>query len=154
MYDSRKDTQEHITKVGEFLTKLQVKLEERKRSHDHSKLKDPEKAIFDEFTPKLKSCTYGSNEYKRYLESMKIALDHHYAENRHHPEHFENGIQDMNIVDICEMIADWKAASLRQADGDIIKSIEINQKRFGYSDELKSILIIRLNNVLINSHFI
>lgn len=141
MYDSRKDTQEHITKVGEFLTKLQVELEERKRSHDYSKLKDPEKAIFDEFTPKLKSCTYGSDEYKRYLESMKIALDHHYSENRHHPEHFENGIQDMNIVDICEMIADWKAASLRHADGDIIKSIEINQKRFGYSDELKSILI-------------
>ena len=72
---------------------------------------------------------------------MKIALDHHYAENRHHPEHFENGIQEMNIVDICEMIADWKAASLRHADGDIMKSIEINQKRFGYSDELKSILI-------------
>lgn len=141
MYDSRKDTREHITKVGELLTKLQVKLEDRKRLHDDSKLKDPEKAIFDEFTPKLKSCTYGSDEYKGYLESMKIALDHHYAENRHHPEHFENGIQDMNIVDICEMIADWKAASLRHADGDIMKSIEINQKRFGYSDELKSILI-------------
>ena len=141
MYDSRKDTREHIAKVGELLTKLQVKLEDRKRLHDDSKLKDPEKAIFDEFTPKLKSCTYGSDEYKGYLESMKIALDHHYAENRHHPEHFENGIQDMNIVDICEMIADWKAASLRHADGDIMKSIEINQKRFGYSDELKSILI-------------
>ena len=135
------NTQEHITKVGEFLTKLQVKLEDRKRLHDHSKLKEPEKTIFDEFTPKLKDCTYGSDEYKGYLESMKIALDHHYAENRHHPEHFENGIQDMNIVDICEMIADWKAASLRHADGDIMKSIEINQKRFGYSDELKSILI-------------
>lgn len=141
MYDSRKDTQEHIMKVGELLTKLQVKLEDRKRLHDHSKLKEPEKAIFDEFTPKLKDCTYGSDEYKGYLESMKIALDHHYTENRHHPEHFENGIQDMNIVDICEMIADWKAASLRHADGDIMKSIEINQKRFGYSDELKSILI-------------
>lgn len=128
-------------KVGELLTKLQVKLEDRKRLHDHSKLKEPEKDIFDEFTPKLKDCTYGSDEYKGYLESMKIALDHHYAENRHHPEHFENGIQDMNIVDICEMIADWKAASLRHADGDIMKSIEINQKRFGYSDELKSILI-------------
>jgi hypothetical protein len=141
MYDSRKDTQEHIMKVGELLTKLQVKLEDRKRLHDHSKLKEPEKAIFDEFTPKLKNCTYGSDEYKGYLGSMKIALDHHYAENRHHPEHFENGIQDMNIVDICEMIADWKAASLRHADGDIMKSIEINQKRFGYSDELKNVLI-------------
>jgi hypothetical protein len=34
---------------------------------------------------------------------------------------------------------DWKAATLRHADGDILKSIEINQKRFGYSDDLKEI---------------
>ena len=39
------------------------------------------------------------------------------------------------------MMADWKAASLRHSDGDIYKSIEINQKRFGYSDELKQIFI-------------
>lgn len=47
----------------------------------------------------------------------------------------------MNLVDIIEMLCDWKAATLRHADGDIYKSIEINQKRFGYSDELKSIFI-------------
>ena len=46
----------------------------------------------------------------------------------------------MNLVDLIEMICDWKAASERHADGDIYKSIEINQKRFGYSDELKQIL--------------
>jgi hypothetical protein len=39
MYDSRKDTQEHIMKVRELLTRLQVNLEDRKRLHDHSKLK-------------------------------------------------------------------------------------------------------------------
>lgn len=139
MYDSRKETQEHIMKVGEYITKLHYELTERKRWHDHSKLKEPEKAIFDEYTPKLRDCTYGSEEYKSYLESMKVALDHHYEENRHHPEHFENGIQGMTLVDLCEMIADWKAASLRHADGDIIKSIEFNQKRFGFSDELKQI---------------
>jgi hypothetical protein len=37
------------------------------------------------------------------------------------------------------MLCDWRAAALRHADGDIWKSIEINQKRFGYSDELKEI---------------
>jgi hypothetical protein len=39
------------------------------------------------------------------------------------------------------MIVDWKAASERHADGDILRSIEINQSRFGYSDELKQILV-------------
>ena len=72
---------------------------------------------------------------------MKPALEHHYKENRHHPEHFENGIKGMTLIDLVEMISDWKAASERHNNGDIIKSIEINQKRFGYSDDIKQILL-------------
>ena len=30
---------------------------------------------------------------------------------------------------------------MRHNDGDIMKSIEINQERFGYSDDLKQLLI-------------
>ena len=70
---------------------------------------------------------------------MKPALDSHYADNPHHPEHYDNGIKDMDLVDLIEMICDWKSATLRHNDGDIYKSIELNQKRFGYSDELKQI---------------
>jgi hypothetical protein len=54
-----------------------------------------------------------------------------------------------------EMIADWKAASLLHTDGDIFKSIEINQKRFGYSDELKSIFnntVMFLNESKVNQN--
>ena len=88
----------------------------------------------------MAKCTYGSEEYKSYLNGLKPALDRHYFNNRHHPEHFDNGIQGMNLIDILEMICDWKASSERHENGDIYKSIEINQKRFGYSDDLKSIL--------------
>jgi hypothetical protein len=72
---------------------------------------------------------------------MKPALDHHYAMNSHHPEHFATGIQGMSLLDVLEMLCDWKAATLRHNDGDIRRSIELNQKRFGYSDELKAILL-------------
>jgi len=113
----------------------------RSEEHDQSKLVDPEKSIFDEFTPKLRNSTYGSDEYKSFLTSMKPALDHHYKNNSHHPEFFENGIQDMTLLDILEMLMDWKAATIRHADGDILRSIEINQSRFGYSDDIKKILI-------------
>lgn len=137
--DSRIATYEHIQQVqrlmGIFITDLQT----RQYYHDSSKLIPPEREIFDEFTPKLAGSTYGSDEYKSYLEAMKPALDHHYAKNSHHPEHFSNGIAGMSLLDLVEMIADWKAATLRHDDGDIMKSIEINQKRFGYSDELKQI---------------
>jgi hypothetical protein len=43
----------------------------------------------------------------------------------------------MNLIDLIEMLCDWKAATLRHNTGDIYKSLDINQKRFGYSDELK-----------------
>jgi hypothetical protein len=141
MYDSREDTQKHIRQVVYYISLLETALAESRAKHDCSKLDEPEKSIFDLYTPKLKNCTYGSDEYKQYLKEMQVALDHHYKKNRHHPEHFKNGIKDMTLVDLCEMLADWKAATLRHADGDIMKSIEINQRRFGYSDELKQIFI-------------
>lgn len=46
----------------------------------------------------------------------------------------------MTLIDLLEMLCDWKASSERHTDGDIYRSIEINQSRFGYSDELKTIL--------------
>lgn len=75
------------------------------------------------------------------LDGMKPALDHHYANSRHHPEHFAKGILDMNLIDIVEMLCDWKAASERQKDGNLLKSIELNAARFGYDDQVKQILI-------------
>ena len=51
----------------------------------------------------------------------------------------------MNLLQLTEMITDWYASSQRHEDGDIFKSIEINQERFGYSDEIKLILINTIN---------
>lgn len=139
-YDSEPDTLAHIEQVGVFLAKVRGELLFRQKVHDLSKLEEPEKSVFDEMTPKLKGSTYGSHEYKGFLAVMKTALDHHYAHNSHHPEHYPDGIRGMCLLDVIEMLADWKAATMRHADGDLAKSIEINQKRFGYSDELKDIL--------------
>lgn len=140
-YDSKEDTIHHIRCVGQYLLKCITELEYRAEMHDYDKIHDEkEKAMFDEYTPKLKHCTYGSEEYKTYLAGLKPALDIHYRNNRHHPEHFPDGIRGMNLLDILEMMCDWKASTERHEDGDIYRSIEINQERFGYSDDLKSIL--------------
>ena len=96
--------------------------------------------LFTEYTSKLADVTYDSDEYKEYLGKLKPALDHHYANNRHHPEHHKNGIDDMNLIDIVEMICDWKAASERHNDGNIRKSIEINANRFGISPQMVKIM--------------
>lgn len=140
-YDSYQDTMNHKNMVKGYMDKVASDIKMRGLVHDDSKLKSPEKEIFDDATPKLAKLTYGSEEYKEQLKSMQVALDHHYQANSHHPEFHAQGIEGMNLVELTEMIADWISSSKRHSDGDIMKSIEINQNRFGYSDELKSILI-------------
>ncbi|MCP3685384.1 MAG: hypothetical protein GY861_22260 [bacterium] len=131
--------------MDEVITELIMRSEE----HDKSKLSDPELSTFVKYTPMLAITTYGSDKYKQCLEGMKSALEHHYSNNRHHPEHFqeeadatfrESPVNCMNLIDIIEMLCDWKAASMRHSDGDIQESIEINKKRFGISNQLSSVL--------------
>jgi Family of unknown function (DUF5662) len=166
--DSRPDTWEHIHKVRNNLVQIVNDLLDRSQRHDCSKLEDPEKATFDEFSPKLDGTTYDSAEYKAQLaEMMHGALKHHYAQNDHHPEHFVGsdgettrftkelsaqaqgdillpmgaGIHGMNLIQLLEMLADWKAATMRHADGDLRKSIRVNADRFGYGEEIENLLL-------------
>ncbi len=140
--DSRPETQKHIETVRYFLMGIIGDLHVRAENHDRSKLTSPEVEIFDEFTPKLAASTYGSDEYHAFRAAMKPALEHHYAMNDHHPEHYgEAGIRGMLLPALVEMLCDWAAAVKRHDNGDLRKSIEINQARFGYSDELKQILL-------------
>lgn len=134
-------TLRHIETVRNFINAAIRELTFRAEKHDQSKLESPEVEIFDIYTEKLRGMTYGSEEYKACCRGMGPALEHHYKANRHHPEYFgKEGVLKMNLIDILEMIIDWKAAGMRHNDGDIFKSIEINQKRFGFSNELAQIL--------------
>jgi hypothetical protein len=139
-FDSTADTLKHSQRVGELMGQMIHELLDRSMCHDRSKTEDPELATFNEFTPKLRNSTYGSEEYLGFLVAMKTGLAHHYAVNRHHPEHFADGINDMTLVDLIEMLADWRAASERHADGSLAKSLPIQKDRFGISEQLDAIL--------------
>lgn len=189
-YDSSDATNEHIQHVQRLIGDVVSNLSARAYVHDLSKLESPEKEIFDEFTPKLRGITFGSDEYKACMAKMRPAIDHHNAVNSHHPEHYrwrcgvcdrrcteaewevapqgpndsgqrycpdccrhgmiyeaylkaetDKGLHGMSLLDLVEMLCDWKAATLRHADGDILRSIDILQERFGYSNELRRILL-------------
>ncbi len=140
-YDSTKDTQDHIKTVRHFMSVVIMNLSDRRNLHDRSKLESPEKEMYDEFTPRLRELTYGSDKYKATLKEMGAALKHHYENNTHHPEHFANGINGMSLLNLIEMFCDWQAAALRHADGDFDKSLEINRKRFAMSDQLYEIFV-------------
>jgi hypothetical protein len=198
--DSRIETYKHIQLVHRYLNNIIVQLLARSAEHDQPKLYSPEVEIFDEITDRLANSTYMSEEYKGFLKELKPALDHHYANSRHHPEHFyefspayeeelkeelellkymldfdkdedmdklnfikshfykttfrrmisrfekllnesTSRINNMNLLDIIEMTADWVSSVKRHVDGNIYTSIEKNQERFGYSDQIKNILI-------------
>lgn len=138
-YDSTIDTLKHIKRVSELLTQAATELLRRATIHDNSKLQEPEKSGYDEVTPLLAGLTYGSKEYNESLEKLQPIIQHHYANNSHHPEHYENGINDMSLFDIIEMFFDWKAATERHNDGNIHKSLEHNKVRFKISDQLINI---------------
>jgi Family of unknown function (DUF5662) len=140
MYDSTQDTLDHVHKVQEYMRRAVDNLAHRAITHDASKLEDPEKSAWDVATPKLAELTYGTEEYRASLREIKPAVQHHYQQNSHHPEHYENGISDMSLLDLIEMLCDWKAASLRTKDGDLMASLEHNGERFDISPDLMSIL--------------
>lgn len=133
------ETWSHINRVAYFLIGAAKHLLDRSLRHDQSKLKSPEVQVFAT-APKLEGIEFGSAEYKSSCDYVAPALAHHYAYNRHHPEHFKNGVEDMNIFDVIEMYYDWMASSERNKNGNIRKSIEMACEKYKINSQLRRIL--------------
>src|SRR5260221_9177222 len=116
-YDSTVDTTLHINRVRFLVGQCAIILLERGAKHDASKLEEPEKAIFDTVGNRLAVITYAGEEYQHSLAELKTALDHHYAHNAHHPEHYPNGVGGMSLFSLIEMLMDCKAACDRHPGG-------------------------------------
>jgi len=134
------ETLKHVNKVRDKLWIFVQELLARASRHDDSKFQSPEAEIFAANTSKLAKTEYGTPEYNELLKEVKVAIDNHYAKNDHHPEHFTNGVDEMDLLQIVEMLADWSAATERNKNGNIHKSIEINTDRFKLSPQLVNIL--------------
>jgi len=142
-YDSTHDTLEHIRKVQSRILMVIGHLMDRAWKHDQSKLETPEKEVYDKYSPLLRTLEYGSQQYKDILKEMKVGIDHHYSVSPHHPEFYVDGLDGMNLIDLLEMVCDWKSAGERHKDKpvDFVKSVEINAERFHMSEQLKQIIL-------------
>lgn len=134
------ETHKHVRSVQAKIMVFVKELLDRAMSHDKTKFEEPELSIFAAHTDKLAKITYGSEEYKESLEATKQAIEHHHAKNRHHPEFHKNGINDMTLVDLVELLSDWKASTERVRNGNIRKSLETNVKRYNIDSQLAQIL--------------
>jgi len=143
-YDCMNDVREHRKRVRFWICEFMWALLERAPLHDISKLSGKEKKMFDRWTPNLKDVEFGSQEYKQALSGMGIGLDIHYANNRHHPEHFKNGIDGMTLVDILEMVCDWMATA--EAKGNPI-DFDYLKERFKISDQMMAVFSNTMKSV-------
>lgn len=112
-------------------TQISDHLRTRASIHDASKLVSPERLHFERANLELGKHEYGTPEYNASREKhLGTALNHHWKNNRHHPEHYAGGIFDMCLLDVIEMLCDWKAATEREQGAAIDVSITKNTKRY------------------------
>lgn len=148
-YDSKFDTLRHKKYLYDVILLIAIQnLFERAESHDESKLKDPEKSFYDKYVPMLKPLKYGTPEADAVTKKMNKGLEHHFKENRHHPEHFKDGIAGMNLIDLVEMVCDWFAASLRSDTPFNAGGLDKNIEKFNIPPMLESIIRNTYNDYL------
>lgn len=134
-----RETQSHIDRVRYFLQRIMLYISIRAEGHDASKFHSPEREGYMRLSEKLCGVSYGTPEYAAALASERETIEHHYACNRHHPQHFKNGIDDMNMIDILEMLCDWGARH-DDAHGAFADFLDVQQERYGFSDQLLRIM--------------
>ena len=128
------ETLEHIRDVSTNVSIILKELVMRGCFHDRSKTENPERDMFARYRHAMEGLEYGTPEYDKLKQAMnEDYLYKHYEQNKHHPEYYEGGIRDMDLVDIVEMLCDWISASSNNVD------LDKNQEKFKYSDDLKNI---------------
>lgn len=139
----------HKKSVREKLLFLSEELRKRAEEHDNSKLQFPEIEWLIEMD-KEQRYQYGTKEYFDKMNRWKKFFIHHYTQNRHHPDHFSNGIDDMNLVDITEFLVDIVSyyEVLQVHDGE--KVLDDQEKRFQINGQLRNVLSNTLNDYFSN----
>lgn len=137
--DYIKDLIDHRWRVGRYMRIVANALFQNALIHDNSKFEPEEFGAYEAAFPKLQKYAYGSEEFKQALQTIQPAIEHHYQANDHHPEHFENGIADMDLIQLTEMVCDWLAASER-SQKDVHAGLEINRQRFNIDPQLFRII--------------
>lgn len=119
----------HVGIVRRNIKRISEGLERRAEVHDISKLSLEEFSGFVEVNQIARKYPFGSKEYKESLKDNDV-INLHFSRNSHHPEFYPNGISDMSLLDIIEMVCDWKAASETYGRTSFFDALVIQAERF------------------------
>lgn len=115
--------------------------------HDLSKFSKEEFEYVYILSTQGKNIKYGSKEYEELVKSVAPAERAHHYINRHHPNFYLYGINEMSPVDKIEMLVDFFAATKRK-NGNIYDSLIINAKVFNISKNIKNGLYRDIKEIL------
>lgn len=138
---STEKTLRHINRVSELLGQFASEFIKRAALHDRSKFDAEEAgplAEMDALIERDGNVPFGSHEYEERKKLLGPMLRHHYENNSHHPEHYANGVDGMDLFDLVEMFADWKAASERGEQSSI--GVSVGCEKYKISPQLENIM--------------
>ena len=139
--DFDKRLEQHKEGVKNYLEIITMLLNTRALTHDNSKSSEEEYKYYKMANSVNRNDFKTYEEYLDYITpTLNKGLKHHYENNRHHPEFFDNGIDDMTLIDIMEMIADWCIA-IKQNGKDLYEEIQYNFDKYNVSEQLRKIII-------------
>lgn len=127
----------HQRQVQDYMMFIALELQRRALKHDLSKLSSTEWEGLVAINSIAREQGYASPDYQASLQSDMVKA--HWAANDHHPEHFEQGIAEMSLCAIIEMVCDWKAVAVQKKLHfyDILKE---NYERFKVTPEQKYLI--------------
>ena len=129
----------HKENVKKRLLFLADELYKRAYHHDDSKLQIPEIMYLIEMDREPRY-PYGSDEYFDKMKRWECFFKHHYENNRHHPDSFPDGVEGMNLADLCEYVVDIISYFDELHVSGALDTINKQQERFGLDNQLTQIL--------------
>jgi hypothetical protein len=140
-YDSMPQTAYHIRDVRILMKEIANTLIRNAYRHDNSKLSGIEKECLDKAGAQER-VEDQSEARKARMAILRPMIEHHYAHNSHHPEHYPDGVNGMDLLDLIEMLCDWKAAAdERDTEGfNIDRSLANAPERWDLQPQLATIL--------------
>jgi hypothetical protein len=130
----------HKEAIATYMAKFCAELSYRAAVHDNSKFDPQEFDVYAQHIQDFNKHPFGSPEDNALRDKIISASLLHRKHNRHHPEFFRDGLDGMNLIDLLEMIIDWKAATERCPHDSLQKSMPLLKEKYNISDQLYNIL--------------
>ena len=125
--------------VQDKLSTVARELISRGRTHDNSALGSPEIEVYHRFFSEYRKYKIGDPRKDEVFAQMAEAIGHHFQYNDHHPEHFENGINDMDLIQLMQFTADIMSWS-EQEQVDIFEILPMIRDKCGMVDQVYNLI--------------